>query len=212
MNMRLTIGKFQELYEISLMEIDEVNKASLLVQSFTGKTEKEIDEMNPLEFNKLCAEVSKCFEVLKETWDNEKPVDVVKVNGRRYLLNYELRKQTAARYVEVATFGNDIIGNLHKIMATMANPMKLTWKGYKLKKYNGEDHEQISKDMLDVDFSVAYHSAVFFYALFTKSIKSLQDYLKAEFNPTAEQIQSIQDFIAISDGSITAKWYQSLKI
>lgn len=212
MNMRLTIGKFQELYEIAQMETDELTKSSLLVQCFTGKTEKEIDEMNPNQFGKLCEEVTKSFDILKNKWDEEKPVQIVKVNGRRYFLNYDLRKQTAARYVEVATFGNDIVGNLHKIMATMANPMKLTWKGYKLKQYNGEDHEQIAKDMLELDFSVAYHSAVFFYALFTKSIKSLQDYLKAEFNPTAEQIQSIQDFIKISDGSITAKWYQNLKI
>jgi hypothetical protein len=210
--MRLTIRKFQELYEIAQMETDELTKSSLLVQCYTNKTEEKIDAMSPKEFSKLCLEVSNSFDILKKKWDDEKPQQRIKVNGRWYFLNFDLKKQTAARYVEVATFGNDIVNNLHKIMATMANPMKLTWKGLRLIEYKGEDHERISKDMLDIDFSIAYHSALFFYALFTKSIKNLQDYLKVEEKATKEQAQAVADFIKLSDGFITAKWYQNLKV
>jgi hypothetical protein len=207
--MRLTIRKFQELYEIAQMETDELTKSSLLVQCYTNKTEEEIDQMSPKKFNIFCSEIAKNFDLLKIKLDEEKPKQRIKVNAKWYFLNFDLKKQTAAHYVEVATFGNDIIGNLHKIMATMANRIVFTWKGFKIEKT--KDHEQLANDMLDLDFSVAYHSALFFYAVFTKSIKNLQDYLKVEQKATTEEVQAVADFINLSDGYITAKWYQNLK-
>lgn len=208
--MKLTIRKFQELYEISQMETDELTKSSLLVQCYTGKTEAEIDEMSPKKFNIFCVEIAKHFDLVKIKLDEQTPKQRVKVNGKWYFLNFDLKKQTAAHYVEVATFGNDIIANLHKIMATMANRIVFTWKGFKIVKT--KNHEQVANDMLELDFSVAYHSALFFYALFTKSIKSLQDYLKSEKKATMMEVQAVADFIKLSDGYITAKWYQNLKV
>jgi len=48
-------------------------------------------------------------------------------NGTWYWINYDIAKLDAGRYVETATFGVDLLDNLHKLMATMVVPMKWTW-------------------------------------------------------------------------------------
>lgn len=206
----MTVGKFQELYQISLMETDELTKSMLLVQCFTGLSESAIDKMNPQKFGKLCQKVVKEFDILKKKWDNSKPKNYVKANGRWYFLNYELGKGNAGKYVETATFSEDIIGNLHKILATMATPYKWTFKG--LKKVERE-HPDIAEDMLKLDFEVAYQAAVFFYAVFNESMRSLSTYFQREIpKEMRDQFSQVWgDFISISDGFIQPKWYQIWK-
>lgn len=212
--MKLTIEKFQELYQISGMEMDELEKSILLVQVLTGKSKDEVEAMPLAKFNKLCLKITNAFEGLNKKLNADKPKQIVKVNGNWYFLNYEITKKpmTAGRYVETATFSSDIIGNLHKIMATMANPMEWTWKGLRLKKYDALDHERISNDMLQMDFSVAYHSALFFYALFSKSMKASSNYFQSLMENKTEAKNLMTDLSNLMDGFITANWYKNLKI
>jgi len=208
--MKVTISKFQELYKISLMEINEAEKSALLVQEFTGMSEEQVNKMPLKKFNKLCAEINKKFEKYGKELDEKKPQKYVAVKGRLYLLEYDLAKppMNAGRYVELATYSDDIIGNLHKIMATMCTPLKFTYKGLKRKEKN---HKQVAEDMLDVDFEVAYHSAVFFYAVFSKSIQGLGTYFKTISTETAKVDEVMQNLAEFTDGFITAKWYRNLK-
>ena len=129
--MKVSIATFQDLYKISMYNTNEIDRASLLVQALTGKSEHEINRMNIKKFNKLCNNINENFELLNKKMNESKPKQIVKANGRYYWLNYDLSKKpnNAAKYVEVATFSDNIIVNLHKIMATMATPLKLSWKG-----------------------------------------------------------------------------------
>ena len=212
--MKLTIEKFQELYQVSLLEMEELDKSVLLVQILTGKSQDEVEAMPLAKFNKLCLTITKAFESLTKRMDNDKPQQIVKANGRWYFLNYDISKKpmTAGRYVETATFSSDIIGNLHKIMATMANPMEWTWKGLRMKKYDALEHERISQDMLKMDFSVAYHSALFFYAVFSKSMIASSSYFQSLVENKELMNQTLVDLNKVMDGSITANWYKNLKI
>lgn len=212
--MKLTIEKFQQLYQVSVMEMDELDKSVLLVQVLTGKTQDEVEAMKIKKFNKLCSKIRKAFENLNVKMNADKPKQIVRVNGNWYFLNYEITKKpmNAGRYVETATFGSNIIENLHKIMATMANPMEWTWKGLRIKKYDAADHERISNDMLQMDFSVAYHSALFFYAVFSKSMKASSNYFQSLVENKTEMKQTLEDLSKVMDGYITANWYKSLKI
>jgi len=207
--MRMTIKKFQELYKISLMDIDELEKSSLLVQSFTGLSIDKINKMSIKRFNKLCEIVNKQFEVLNKNMQNDKPKNMVYVNGCFYKLNYDLRKKpnNSGTYVELATFSEDIVGNLHKIMASMVTPLKLTLKGLKEK-----DHERVAEDMLELDFNVAYHACVFFWAVFTRSIVDSKYYLMTQ--TTQKELLGIElmNFKNHLDGFTTAKWLQNLKV
>ena len=204
--MRIDIATFQKLYQISMYNANEIEKASLLVQCLTGKSEHEINRMNIKKFNKLCNNINENFELLNKKMNENKPKQIVKANGRYYWLNYDLSKKpnNAAKYVEVATFSDNIIVNLHKIMATMATPLKLSWKG--MVKVERE-HEDIANDMLHLDFNVAYHAAVFFWAVFTKSINLSHSYLIGLMSDTdkAEGEQLLKTFQDYSDGFITPK-------
>jgi hypothetical protein len=208
--MKVTISKFQELYKISLMDINEAEKSALLVQEFTGLSEAQVNKMPLKKFNKLCAEINKKFEKYGVELDEKKPSKYVAIKGRLYLLEYDLAKppMNAGRYVELATYSDDIIGNLHKIMATMCTPLKFTIKGLKRKEKN---HKQVADDMLDIDFEVAYHSAVFFYAVFSKSIQGLSTYFKTIATETAKVDEVMKNLAEFTDGFITAKWYRNLK-
>lgn len=209
--MKVTISKFQELYKISIQDIDEAEKSALLVQEFTGFNEAKVNAMPINKFNKLCAKINQSFEKYGKELDEKKPQKYIAIKGRLYLLNYDLAKtpMNAGRYVELATYSEDIIGNLHKIMATMCTPLKFTLKGFKPKEKN---HKQTANDMLDIDFEIAYHSAVFFYAVFSKSIQASVTYFKTIATDTAKVEQVLTNLAEFTDGFITAKWYRNLKI
>ena len=191
------------------MDIDELEKSSLLVQCFTNLSEEKINKMSIKKFNYLCTLIKKQFEVLNNKMYNDKPKNMVFVNGCFYKMNYDMTKKpnNSGTYVELATFSEDIIGNLHKIMASMATPLKLTWKGLKEK-----DHERVAEDMLNLDFNVAYHACVFFWAVFTKSIVASQDYLMQQTNQKELLEIELMNFKGHLDGFTTAKWLQNLKV
>jgi hypothetical protein len=196
------------------MEMDELDKSILLVQTLLDKSQFEVETMKVKKFNKVCAEINKSFEIFNQKLQEDKPKQIVKANNKWYFLNYEITKKpmNAGRYVEVASFSNDIIGNLHKILASMANPMEWTLKGLKLKKYDATEHEQISEDMLHLDFSVAYHAAVFFCALFNESIKALLHSLELPKEKKEEANQIVQNLTKVMVGSTTPQWLQNLNV
>lgn len=208
----MTVEKFQELYSISQMETDEISKSMLLAQCFTGLDEETVNKMSIKRFNKVCGNIIKEFDVLKKEWDNTNPQTLILVKGRYYQLNYDITKKpnNAGKYVELATFSEDIIGNLHKILATMATPLKVTWRGLKPTE---RDHPDIAEDMLKAEFRVAYQAAVFFYIVFKESMKSLTTYLIEELpmEKRAEFLKMSEDFISTLDGFTPPKWYLNWK-
>jgi hypothetical protein len=213
--MRVTIKMFQQLFAISNMELDEIEKSKLLIQTFTNKTENELENISVKKYNKLSRYIKSAFDLYNKNMLNNTPKNIVKANGRWYFLNYDIARppMNAGRYVEVATFSKDIIGNLHKIMSTMATPMKWTLFGLKpveVKTYY--DHERVANDMLHMDFKHAYHAAVFFWAVFAKSIENSQSYFQTIATDKTKVTEVLNDLRKHSDGFSQAKWYQNLKI
>jgi len=207
--MKVSIKKFQELYSIAQSDLDELTKSSLLIQNLTSKTEQELDKMSIVKYGKLCAKVNKLFEKFTQELDNKKPKQYIKVKGQWYFLNYDIKNQNAGKYVELATFGGDIVNNLHKIMATMATPMVWSWKGLKL--YEGEvNHNKVSNDMLETDFEVAYHAALFFCAVLKMSIQNLNIYFQKQKFRKAQRLA--KNLGEVLDGYTMPKWYRNLKV
>jgi hypothetical protein len=206
--MNITIQKFQELAAISSMPLDETDRAIKLVQVMTGKTVQQVEDMPIGKFNELCAKIAKVFDL-----SNGKPVNTIKVGKKYYHINHSIDKMTAGRYVEVATFSSDVIGNLHKIMASIVQPK--TWYG-KILPYDSTKHEEYADDMLQADFSAAYHSAVFFYVLFRESIKNLQGYFLAaamEAGKTEQEAtKTLTDLQSVLGGFTLPRWCENLSI
>lgn len=214
--MKLSIKQFQELYFIAKSEDEDIDKSIKMVGVVTGLVPEKVEQLKMVKFNKLCADIQTKFELLTAKMMKGKPAKYVSVNGRTYQLNYKIDKEpiNAGKYVEAITFGKDVIDNLHKILATMATPVKFNWRKMKYKAYE-RDHVDIATDMEDVDFEVAYHAAVFFYLLYRVSMQISLPYLirEAKKKGVAEDTtrQLLNDSIKILDGLPMPKWSQISK-
>ena len=190
--------------------MDELDKAIMLVQVVTGKSEFAVSKLRTSQFNNLCRKINKSFEGFDKELLNGKPKNIIKVNGKWYFLNMNIEQLKAGRYVEMATYCKDVIPNLHLVMATMCTPMAWSWKGLKLKKFKAEDHSKYADDFLQADFNIAYQCAVFFYALLLKSMESSLFSLKNQGEMWVEDLQEILQ--KCSDGFTLPKWYQNLNL
>lgn len=199
------------MYKVYGVEIEPEDKAAQLVMAITGKSADEVYNMPLTRFNAYCRQAEEVLGMLGIELYNSKPVKFMRANGNLYGLNYEIKKPpfNAGRYVEVATFSKDIIGNLHLILASMAVPYK--W----FRPVRSDDHEAISADMKHADFKNAYHAAVFFYAVFSKSMKAIQPYLIQEMKgkmPEKQARQTLQDLQRALDGYTMPRWYRNLRV
>jgi hypothetical protein len=208
----MTIKMFQDLFTISQTEMEEIDKSILLVQAYTGKSEFEINKMSVKKFNRLCLKIKNAFDNVGKKITEGKPKNLIKANGKWYWLNFEINEMTAGRYVETATFGSDVVGNLHKLMATMCTPMKWSWKGLVPDKYVAENHSKYAEDMLGADFDHCYQACVFFYAVFSESMRVLQCSLEGSQTEKEMLNQHLTSFKNLMDGCIMPSWYQNLKI
>lgn len=135
-------------------------------------------------------------------------------NGKRYKFVYEVQKLPAARYIETKHFGNDVTGNLHKIMACCVMPMKKTLFGWKVAKYDARDHEAYSNDLKKARFVDVYNCVVFFCDVYRGWMHNSQDFLVKQFREIMTESQAtalVQSFSDIMDGFIMPKPLQSTK-
>jgi hypothetical protein len=212
--MKITIQKYQELYDIANMEFSESDKASLLIQCLMEMNEEQVKSLPPKKYKKICNEINDVFSKFSIDMEVKKPRKYVRIGWKIYRFNYDIAKapMNTGRYIETATFVLDITKNIHKILATMASEMKMTWKGWKPKEVDSANHESIANDMLKLDFKIAYQACVFFCKLFKKSIKTFRTYFKT-ISVTPEMVQFYQQTLkSISDGYTTSNVWQSLKV
>ena len=215
----MTIKQFQDILSISDANIHPEDKDVLLVQSFTGLSELEINEMNVKDYNKLCRKVDKAFQSEMNRLQNGKPKNYIKVNGTVYRLNYDIKrtKQNTGRIINVAKYSDNIFGNLHKIMASVAQPLRWSWKKFrfvplKVDKYM---NDAIAEDMLNAKFDHAYHTAAFFCALFKNSIQSLQPYFLKEMEqkmPRAEALKTLDTIQSSLEGFELPTWCKTYSL
>ena len=201
--MRINVETFQKLYAVSLMDTDEVEKSAQYVQILTGKTDEQVNGMKVRKFNKMLNRIRKSFELVGTNLTNGKPKNYVWANGRLYKLNYDIK--LAGKYVETATFATDTIGNLHLLMATIATPVRFTWKGLRA---GNREHNEIAEDMLKLDMADAYQAAVFFYLVFRESLAASMIYFGEE---ETEAKEVVLNFIKSLDGYTMPKWSANLR-
>jgi hypothetical protein len=187
----MTVEQFQRLTRIYELDLPEEDKARMYVKSLANLTDGEINKMHVSKFNKIGAKVQKAFEVKGYDLQNGKPRKYFMVNGRFYRFNYDLKKppNNAARYMEVATYATDIIGNLHLILASMVTPIK--W--FRSVKPKAWQHEHIANEMKKLDFAVAYHAAVFFLESFQEINEAFASLFNVQNNSEDEDGEGSKD-------------------
>lgn len=174
----VTVWQWQQINNL-LTKKDDLTELDIAVKSLailTNRTETQIDSLTIKELNEQLKEII----FITTTEPNPKPVDFIKVGKKKYRCIYDVRQMPYSRYLETKFFGDDVVNNLHRIGASMIRPMKMTWRGYKLDKYDASKHEEYAEDLLSAPFEAVYGSIVFFCQVFSDSIKSLSDYFKKE--------------------------------
>lgn len=207
--MRVSVRQFQELHKLSDIEMDELDKSMLMVQIITGKSTAEIAKMRPAKFRRICNEANKLLSKGLSDVDDRNPEKIIRVNGKWYQLHYDITRLDAGRYVELQTFATDPIGNLHKLLASMAVPLRWTWRGLRAQKYDANRHAEISEAMLEADFATAYNALVFFWAVYEILMQSLPTYGSPQEEELLGRLLRLSQ--RFGAGSITAKWYLNLK-
>jgi hypothetical protein len=172
----VSVWQMQQLTNV-LSKNDDDTTLDIAVKSLailTNRTEAQIDSLSVDDLNKQLVLIS----FINESVPEAKPVDIIKVNGKRYRCIYDIKNLPFARYMETKYFGNDVMTNLHRIGASMIRPMKKTFWGWKLDEYDASKHEEYANDLLEASYESVYGSIVFFCQVYVQSINNLADYLK----------------------------------
>lgn len=208
----MTIKQFQELWYITQSTDLDIDKSVKMVGVVTGMTPEQVDNMPMAKFNKLCTKIQKHFEIFNRNLLKGTPKKFIRAGGRVYQLHYKIDRQpiNAGRYIEVISFGKDVINNLHKIMASIATPVNWRGKPYK------RDHADIAADMESANFEAAYQAAVFFYTLYSVSMTLIQPYLIKELTKKGmiqqEAKVTLSSSLTFLDGFTMPRWSQNLRL
>ena len=175
----VTVWQWQQIQNIALKQGAGDTFLDIAVKTLAilkNQTEGQIDSLS---LKELKDELTK-IEWVNTTHPNPKPQNYIKVNGKRYKCVFDVRNMPYARYIETKFFAEDVTNNLHKIAASMVVPMKLTWRGWKVAKYDSTKHEEYANDLLSAPFESVYGSLVFFCQVLRDSIRIIVDSSKNE--------------------------------
>jgi hypothetical protein len=211
----LTVWQYQQIYPIvTNAEKDWTNLdvETKLVGILYNLTDTQVDSLSITQFNNL----KKTLGFLDEQIEG-KPVKYTEVKGKRYRFIYDIQQIKAARYIETKVFSTDLVGNLHKLAASMVMPQRKTWYGKWIDdKYDAAKHSEYADDLQASNFIHIYHSVVFFYQVYRNWIEVSQGYLVKEMmsqGMTMEMaLKGVQTLCEILDGSIAPNLLPTTKI
>jgi hypothetical protein len=211
----LTVWQYQQIYPIvTKPEKDWTNLdvESKLVGIIYNLTDTQVDSLTIQQFNNLRATLSFLDDKIEG-----KPVKYTEVNGKRYRFIYDVQQIKAARYIESKVFSTDLVGNLHKLAASMVMPQRRTWYGRWVDDtYDAAKHSDYAADLQASNFVHIYHSVVFFYQVYRNWIEVSQAYLIQEMmakGMTPELAQeAVQILCSSLDGNIAPNLLPTTKI
>lgn len=211
----LTVWQYQQIYPIVTKPEKDwttLDVESKLVGILHNLTDTQVDSLSVGEFNKL--KVTLAF--LDDKIEG-KPVKYTEVNGKRYKFIYDVQQIKAARYIETKVFSTDLVGNLHKLAASMVMPQRKTWFGKWVDdKYDAAKHSEYADDLQGANFMHVYQSIVFFYQVYRNWIEVSQAYLVKEMTNKGMTLEQAQEVVLILcstlDGSIAPNLLPTTKI
>jgi hypothetical protein len=185
---------------------------SKLVGILHNLTDTQVDSLSVAEFNKLKVTLNFLDDKIEG-----KPVKYTEVNGKRYKFIYDVQQIKAARYIEAKVFSTDLVGNLHKLSASMVIPQRKTWYGRWVDdKYDASKHSQYAEDLQGANFMHVYQSVVFFYQVYRNWIEVSKDYLVQEMMNQGMTmdlaLKGVQILCDTLDGSIAPNLLPTTKI
>lgn len=204
----ITVQQFQEVHRLSLSAgIDDMDKVTNTIGILYNKSEKEIGDMSVSEINHLARE---CSFLLTNNIPG-KAVKSIRIGTKKFAIPYKPSALKYRQYVELISFSDNLIENLHNIMASIIQPVRY---GFKMRN-NVHDHPAVSEAMLDAKIVDVYHSCVFFCKVFISSIEAIRGSLVAEMmkkGSTKEQAETwLSDSINAMAGCIPPSKLQNMR-
>jgi hypothetical protein len=211
----LTVWQYQQIYPIVTKPEKDwttLDVESKLVGILHNLTDTQVDSLSVAEFNKLKVTLNFLDDKIEG-----KPVKYTEVNGKRYKFIYDVQQIKAARYIETKVFSTDLVGNLHKLAASMVMPQRKTWWGIWVDdKYDAAKHSQYAEDLQGAKFMHVYQSVVFFYQVYRNWIEVSRDYLVKEMMNQGMSMELAQKGVQILcdtlDGNIAPNLLPTTKI
>jgi hypothetical protein len=211
----LTVWQYQQIYPIVTKPEKDwttLDVESKLVGILHNLTDTQVDSLSVGEFNKLKVTLNFLDDKIEG-----KPVKYTEVNGKRYKFIYDVQQIKAARYIETKVFSTDLVGNLHKLAASMVMPQRKTWYGKWVDDtYDAANHSQYAEDLQGANFMHVYQSIVFFYQVYRNWIEFSQAYLVKEMTNKGMSLEQAKEVVLILcstlDGSIAPNLLPTTKI
>jgi hypothetical protein len=206
----ITIRQFQELAQIEKSAGDDFDIKVAKVAHLEGKTLADMDQLSIGQLNDLFRKYADLFnEVAPDKTMREWFKD-----GIKYKLISDIRDINAGQYNELIHFskGGDIVGNLHRLMATLVMPMERKYfRWVPMKK----DHAKVSELMLDAPFHLCLKSAVFFCKVYMASLKNLTPFLAEQLMKEgmkkSEALEAMEGLCNLMDGILMPSKSQTLR-
>jgi hypothetical protein len=194
----INLYQYQQIIEANKIEypIDRIDRLIAIINNWTAN---QVNDLSVKQYDDQVKRLS-----FLDLEPEGKPVKYINVNGKRYKCIYDVRQMHSSRYIESKVFQTDLIGNLHKLAASMVVPMKKTMFGWKEVPYDSIMHSVYAEDMLEAKFVDIYHSIVFFYHVYRIWIEVSKAYLKnqLEIQGVTQSEKAIADLLSIMDGTI----------
>lgn len=172
---KITVGKFQQLYDIITGQAfeHELERKIHLLACLDGKSVDHFEEMPLNMVRDECQRVA--FLSLADIPKVPTPRILV-VNGYRFKPVYDFRDLCAGQFVDVLTIAKtqeEHILNLNRMLAVICLPMRKRgiFGGYRVEKYGAMNFEEVADIMLQAPIVEAQAIALFFYRAWSHFLK-----------------------------------------
>jgi hypothetical protein len=167
---QLTVGKFQQLYDIITGQdyVHEIERQIQLLACLDGKPASFYEGLPLVVLQEECQRTAFLFaDEIKAS-----PVKYIKADGREFKVMYNASEPATGMDMETFSFVKiDIIQHMHNILAAICVPVERTWYGRrKMLPYGSIPHYKVAEMMLKAPVSSAHAAVLFFYQIRKNSI------------------------------------------
>lgn len=205
----ISVRQWQALTDLFMEEgnshIDNIVRTGCIVYDVT---EHELDSLSLADLNDLGHRMA-----FVHTEVPARPVDAIRVNGRRYRCVYDVTRMPAARYIESKVYGQDPNQHLHRIMASMIYPQKRLYRigPWVDDVYDAARHAEYAEDMQDAPITAVLGSVVFFCDVYLNLIMNSKVYftkimMQAIRIPRIEAEEAVNNLCDNMAGIIRPSW------
>jgi hypothetical protein len=168
----ITIQQLQEL-----KEIEDYNPLEKAIHTICIVDKKNIDKVESMMVYELFARFNT---IVKEIEPRENLKFTFKLKGRRFKMIPNATEMQGQHFISLQQYsGDEIVNNLHKIMAMLTTEVNIFGRPKKIKNI-AKHFEDVSELFLQLPFDIANTYSLFFSQLYPKLLESTQDFLIAK--------------------------------